>query len=88
MNIACKLAFVSPSTSSTNKAFRRKCVRNETTYGSSDEKLVVYVTRGCVIALDSMVLALTWKKTFQAWREARRLNLQLSVTTCLLRDGS
>ena len=48
---------------------------------------MVYVTRSCVIAGDTIVLVLTWQKTFREWNEARRLHMQLSVTTCLLRDG-
>ena len=45
------------------------------------------MTRGSLVAADSIVLALTWIKTFNNWNEARKLDLQLSVTTCLLRDG-
>ena len=48
---------------------------------------MVYVARGSLVAADSTVLVLTWTKTFRNWNEARRLNLDLSVSTCLLRDG-
>ena len=40
-----------------------------------------------MVAADLIVLALTWTKTFRNWNEARRLNIELSITTCLLRDG-
>lgn len=33
------------------------------------------------------MVIVTWMKTFRAWKEARRLGLPISVTTCLLRDG-
>ena len=48
---------------------------------------VLYVTRGSLVTADLIVLVLTWAKTFRNWNEARRLNLYLSITTCLLRDG-
>ena len=48
---------------------------------------VAYVARGSLVAADLIVLVLTWTKTFRNWNEARRLNLDLSVSTCLLRDG-
>ena len=51
------------------------------------ELSVVYVTRGSLVVADSIVLVLTWIKTFNNWNEARRLNLNLSISTCLLRDG-
>ncbi|GJE90447.1 hypothetical protein PsYK624_065820 [Phanerochaete sordida] len=38
--------------------------------------------------MDALVLALTWRKTFAQWRAARALAMQLSVSTCLLRDGT
>ena len=49
--------------------------------------LVAYVTRSSLVAADLIVLVLTWTKTFGSWKEARRLNVELSVSTCLLRDG-
>ena len=48
---------------------------------------VAYMSRGSLIVVDSIVLVLTWNKTFSNWNEARRLGLDLSVSTCLLRDG-
>ena len=50
-------------------------------------KSVVYATRGSLVAADSIVLVLTWIKTFNNWNRSRKLNLRLSVSTCLLRDG-
>ena len=48
---------------------------------------VIYATRSSLVAADLIVLVLTWTRTFHNWNEARKLNLQLSVSTCLLRDG-
>lgn len=48
---------------------------------------VLFITRGCVFAGDLLTLVLTWIKTFRQWREARTLNMRLSISTCLLRDG-
>ena len=48
---------------------------------------VIYVTRGSLVTADSIVLVLTWIRTFTNWNDARRLNLNLSISTCLLRDG-
>ena len=49
--------------------------------------IVAYTTRGCVTASDIIVLAVTVKNTLRTWRDARRFNQPMSVTTCLLRDG-
>ncbi|GJE90465.1 hypothetical protein PsYK624_066010 [Phanerochaete sordida] len=38
--------------------------------------------------MDGLVLVLTWHKTFRQWRDARNLNISLSASTCLLRDGT
>ncbi|EKM48717.1 uncharacterized protein PHACADRAFT_202485 [Phanerochaete carnosa HHB-10118-sp] len=47
-----------------------------------------YVTRGSLVLADAIVLVLTWIKTFGHWKNARRLNMRVSLTTCLLRDGT
>ncbi|EKM57661.1 uncharacterized protein PHACADRAFT_206542 [Phanerochaete carnosa HHB-10118-sp] len=49
---------------------------------------VVYTTRGSLILADAIVLTLTWIRTFRHWRNARRVNVGVSLTTCLLRDGT
>ena len=49
--------------------------------------IVLFLTRGSAIATDVAVLVLTWVKTFQHWRELRRLKMGSSVSTLLLRDG-
>ncbi|EKM48120.1 uncharacterized protein PHACADRAFT_203221 [Phanerochaete carnosa HHB-10118-sp] len=49
---------------------------------------VLYTTRGSLILADAIVLVLTWIKTFRHWRNARRLKMRASLTTCLLRDGT
>lgn len=43
--------------------------------------------RGSLIVADIIVLVATWMKTFRQWLDARRLNMPLSVSTCLLGDG-
>ena len=48
---------------------------------------VLLVTRGSAVAADITVLILTWIKTYQHWRELRRLKMSTSVSTLLLRDG-
>lgn len=49
---------------------------------------MLFVTRGCVVFADVLVLIVTWVKTFKQWKEARQLNMSLSVTRLLLRDGT
>ncbi|EKM54310.1 uncharacterized protein PHACADRAFT_258091 [Phanerochaete carnosa HHB-10118-sp] len=50
--------------------------------------VVLYVSRGSSIVADTIVLVLTWIKTFGHWRDVRRANIGVSLTTCLLRDGT
>lgn len=45
-------------------------------------------TRASAIAADGLVLVLTWLKTWRLAREARRLHMEVSYTTLLLRDGT
>lgn len=49
--------------------------------------LVLYTTRAALVVLDSLVLVLTWMKTFQQWKQSRHLNLPPSIAACFLRDG-
>ncbi|KAI0738123.1 hypothetical protein BC629DRAFT_1300472, partial [Irpex lacteus] len=49
---------------------------------------VSLVTRLSVIVGDVLVLAVTWRKTYLAYREARRLRIRAPVTTMLFRDGA
>ncbi|EKM56356.1 uncharacterized protein PHACADRAFT_91681, partial [Phanerochaete carnosa HHB-10118-sp] len=48
---------------------------------------VLYFTRCSLIAADIIVLVLTWIKSFKQLIEMRRVNLGLSISTVLLRDG-
>ena len=43
--------------------------------------------RAAVIVANTLVLILTWAKTFRVQREAMRLNMRLPLSTLLLRDG-
>jgi hypothetical protein len=45
------------------------------------------LTRGSAIATDVAVIVLTWIKTFGHWRRLQRLNINVSVTDILIRDG-
>ncbi|EKM50265.1 uncharacterized protein PHACADRAFT_201108 [Phanerochaete carnosa HHB-10118-sp] len=47
-----------------------------------------YSTRSSLILADAIVLVLTWIKTFDSWKNARRADVRASLTTCLLRDGT
>lgn len=48
---------------------------------------VLLLTRSSAIAVDVIVLALTFVKTFTHWRQLRQLKLHSSVVTLLLVDG-
>ena len=49
--------------------------------------VVHLTTRISLIAMDFLVLVLTWVKTFSQWRESRRVGISRSITESLLRDG-
>lgn len=53
----------------------------------TDFPLVLYLTRVSLIVVDTLMLVLTWNKTYRQWKESRRLGISVSVSTCLLRDG-
>ena len=48
---------------------------------------VLLLTRGSAIAVDAVVIVLTWIKTFRHWRHMRQLHINVSVTDVLIRDG-
>ncbi|EKM56312.1 uncharacterized protein PHACADRAFT_92217, partial [Phanerochaete carnosa HHB-10118-sp] len=48
---------------------------------------VLWFTRCSLIAADIIVLVLTWIKSFEHFKEMRRLKLKLSISAVLLRDG-
>ncbi|EKM57699.1 uncharacterized protein PHACADRAFT_251491 [Phanerochaete carnosa HHB-10118-sp] len=50
--------------------------------------MCAYLTRSMLILQDVVVLAATWIKTSQQFRIARRSNLAISLSMCLLRDGT
>ncbi|EKM57597.1 uncharacterized protein PHACADRAFT_206490 [Phanerochaete carnosa HHB-10118-sp] len=60
----------------------------QTTYVPQARRSVLYITRVSLILADTMVLILTWIKTFGHWRHARSVGVKVSMTTCLLRDGT
>ena len=53
----------------------------------ADNVLVLFLSNGFIIVADAIVLILTWIKTFHLWREGRRLDMRLPISTWLLRDG-
>lgn len=52
-----------------------------------NQKIVRYLTRGCLILADLLALMITWRRTFLQLWEARRLKIKSSVAPCFLRDG-
>ena len=48
---------------------------------------MLLITRSSFIIVDTIVLFVTWIKTFNQWSELRRLNLGTSISSLLLRDG-
>ncbi len=51
-------------------------------------RLVSLATRTAVIVGDVLVLVITWTKTAQAYREARRMKIRAPLATILFRDGA
>ncbi|GBE88878.1 hypothetical protein SCP_1402860 [Sparassis crispa] len=51
-------------------------------------KILVIVTRTSLIAADLVVLFVTWSSTYRIKREADRVNMEASLSTLLLRDGT
>ncbi|THH00541.1 hypothetical protein EW026_g2018 [Hermanssonia centrifuga] len=49
---------------------------------------LVLATRFCMIIADIIVLALTWMKTYRNSREFLRMNMGVSLSILLLRDGT
>ncbi|EKM60184.1 uncharacterized protein PHACADRAFT_189312 [Phanerochaete carnosa HHB-10118-sp] len=45
-----------------------------------------YIMHALLILADNIVLSLTWIKTFGIWKNAYRLHMRVSLTTCLLCD--
>ncbi|KAH9935343.1 uncharacterized protein B0H18DRAFT_1114102 [Fomitopsis serialis] len=50
--------------------------------------LLEIATRTCVIAVDLLVLLVTWKETYGIQRSANAMNVKTSIVTLLLRDGT
>ncbi|EKM56310.1 uncharacterized protein PHACADRAFT_207584 [Phanerochaete carnosa HHB-10118-sp] len=50
--------------------------------------VVLYLTRCSSIAVDIIVLVLTWIKSFKQFKDMRRLELGFSISAVLLRDGN
>lgn len=51
-------------------------------------RTLLILTRTSALVADLTVLILTWAKTFQHWRQLRRLKIGTSVSSLLLRDGT
>ena len=49
--------------------------------------IVIYITSGSMLAGDVLVLAITWIKTYGHFRHTQRIQTDVSVSGCLLRDG-
>lgn len=50
-------------------------------------RTVTYLAGAATILADALVLGLTWVKTFQQWRNARRASIKDTIMERLLRDG-
>ena len=48
---------------------------------------MTFFTRGSAVLADGMLIIFTLMKTLHHWRQARRLNLEVKVTTFLLSQG-
>ncbi|KIP01653.1 hypothetical protein PHLGIDRAFT_80288, partial [Phlebiopsis gigantea 11061_1 CR5-6] len=48
---------------------------------------VEFAARISIIAADTLVVVLTWARTYRDFREAMKLNIRVNVTALLLRDG-
>lgn len=53
----------------------------------SDRRPVSYASGASLIAVDFLVLVLTWVKTHHHLRDAKQLNVPSSIAGCMLRDG-
>ena len=49
--------------------------------------VISMVPRLCVVLADLIVMMVTWRKTFHHVQEAAALNIPVSITMTLLRDG-
>lgn len=49
--------------------------------------IVLFITRGSLIAADGLILIITWKQTSSRWKEAIRLHVAPSISQYILRDG-
>ena len=50
--------------------------------------LVLFLTRTSAIVLDMAILVLTWAKTYRHWRQLQQLDINISATGVLVRDGN
>lgn len=48
---------------------------------------MTYATRVPMIVADTIVLIVTWRRTWGQWRERKRFGAQLSIAACLFREG-
>lgn len=55
---------------------------------SNGSLILVLVERLTLVAVDIVVVVLTWLKTYQQVRESRRLGISLPLSICLIRDGT
>ena len=49
--------------------------------------VVSVVTRSCMIVSDAIVIVVTWIKTWSTIRIAERLNVKMSFTNLILKEG-
>ncbi|RPD66214.1 hypothetical protein L227DRAFT_570117 [Lentinus tigrinus ALCF2SS1-6] len=57
------------------------------TWIDRDPSLVSVATRSCMILSDALVIIITWVKTWGTMRAARKLHVQMSFTSLILKEG-
>ncbi|EKM57657.1 uncharacterized protein PHACADRAFT_251418 [Phanerochaete carnosa HHB-10118-sp] len=67
--------------------FGIECV-GETSLSARTLTMFVWTIRVSLVLADAIVLISTWTRTFGHWRQARRADVSVSLTACLLRDGT
>ncbi|GJE85329.1 hypothetical protein PsYK624_014080 [Phanerochaete sordida] len=47
-----------------------------------------YTSQGAILIQDIVVLVITWSSTYRQWKNGQAVGIAMSLTTCLLRDGT
>ena len=63
------------------------CVCTHAQRLTGDYSPVSVATRSCMILSDALVIVITWVKTWDTMRAARKLHVQMSFTSLILKEG-